>query len=517
MAKQNQIPKPVVMVVMDGWGVAPDGPYNALTLAKTPVLRELEATYPYTEISADGLSVGLPEGQMGNSEVGHLNLGAGRVVKQDLVMIDESVKDGSFAKNPAFTDAADKIMAAKGRAHILGLCSPGGVHSSLEHLYALAAVLKQKGLTVLLHAITDGRDTPPRSAREYMADIEKNLAGNAEVAQVVGRFYSMDRDNRWDRVERGYRAHVLGEGIHHKSADEAIAAAYEAGENDEFITPRIIVDAEGNPKGTIDDNDGVFFFNFRADRAREITRALAEENFTGFKRPVERKLSAYVTMTRYQKDFPYPVAFPPQSMNNILGEVLSKAGKKQLRCAETEKYAHVTFFFNGGVEAPFEGEERQLVPSPKEVATYDLKPQMSAPEVCDKVVAAVESGKFDFILVNFANGDMVGHTGIMEAAVRAAETVDGQVGRVLAAVQKMGGAMLITADHGNLEKMWDEATDAPHTAHTNNPVPVTIVGEAYKGKTLRKGGSLQDAAPTILDMLGMEKPVEMTGVSLIEK
>ncbi len=512
----NQIPKPVVMVVMDGWGAAPDGPYNALTLAKTPVLSELEATCPHTEIAAHGLAVGLPEGQMGNSEVGHLNLGAGRVVKQDLVMIDESVRDGSFAKNPVFLEAADKIVAAKGRAHIMGLCSPGGVHSSLEHLCALAALLKQKGLDVFVHAITDGRDTPPRSAREFMVGIEKNLSGNAEIAVVVGRFYSMDRDNRWDRVERGYRAHVLSEGTPHKSADEAIAAAYEAGENDEFITPRIIVDASGAPKGQINDNDGVFFFNFRADRAREITRALAEEGFAEFKRPAVRKLSAYVTMTQYRKDFPFPIAFPPQSMKNILGEVLAAAGRKQLRCAETEKYAHVTFFFNGGVEAPFDGEERQLVPSPKEVPTYDLKPQMSAPEVCDKVVAAVESGKFDFILVNFANGDMVGHTGIMEAAVHAAETVDAQIGRVLTAVQKQGGAMLITADHGNLEKMWDEDTNAPHTAHTNNPVPVTVVGDAYKGKTLRKGGSLRDVAPTVLDMLGLAQPKEMTGVSLIE-
>jgi 2,3-bisphosphoglycerate-independent phosphoglycerate mutase len=509
--------KPVVMVVMDGWGVAPKGPHNALTFAKTPVLSELEKTYPYTEIDAQGLAVGLPEGQMGNSEVGHLNLGAGRVVKQDLVMIDDAVKDGSFAKNPAFLDAADKILKAKGRAHLMGLCSPGGVHSSLEHLYALAALLHQKGLKVFVHAVTDGRDTPPRSARQYMVDIEKNLKGTAEVSQVVGRFYSMDRDNRWDRVERGYRSHVLSEGTPHKSADEAIAAAYEAGENDEFITPRIIVDANGNPKGQINDNDGVFFFNFRADRAREITRALAEENFTAFARPVKRRLSAYVMMTQYQKDFPYPVAFPPASMDNILGEVLSKAGLTQLRCAETEKYAHVTFFFNGGVEAPFEGEDRQLVPSPKEVATYDLKPEMSAPAVCDKVVAAIESEKFNFILVNFANGDMVGHTGIMEAAVHAAETVDVQIGRILSSLKAVGGVALITADHGNLEKMWDDESNAPHTAHTNNPVPVIIVGDSYKGRILRKGGSLQDAAPTILDMLGLPKPAEMTGVSLIEK
>ncbi len=513
----NHIPKPVVMVVMDGWGVAPKDQHNALTHASTPVLNELESVWPYTEIAAHGLAVGLPEGQMGNSEVGHLNLGAGRVVKQDLVMIDEAVADGSFAKNPVFLDAADKILSASGRAHIIGLCSPGGVHSSLEHLYALAETLNKKGLKVFLHAITDGRDTPPRSAAQYLKDIEKNLAGNAEIAVVVGRFYSMDRDNRWDRVERGYRAHVLSEGTLHKSADEAVSAAYEAGENDEFITPRIIINSDGTPKGQIEDHDGVFFFNFRSDRAREMTRALAEDGFKEFVRPVTRKLSAYVTMTEYHKDFPYPIAFPPSSMENILGEVLSKKHKLQLRCAETEKYAHVTFFFNGGRETPFEGESRQLVPSPKEVATYDLKPQMSAPEVCDKVVDAVESSQYDFILVNFANGDMVGHTGIMDAAIKAAETVDTQIGRIFTAVKKAGGAMLITADHGNLEKMWDNDTSAPHTAHTNNVVPVILIDDRYKNVTLRKGGSLQDAAPTILDMMGIEQPAEMTGTSLIKK
>lgn len=513
----NKIPKPVVAVIMDGWGETPPNKYNAASTADTPVLDGLRETRPYTEISAHGRAVGLPKGQMGNSEVGHLNLGAGRVVKQDLVLIDDAVKDGSFDKNEAFNAAAAKILKAGGKAHVMGLCSPGGVHSSLEHLYALVALLHGKGIEVCVHAITDGRDTPPRSARGFLQDIEKNIAGKARIVMVVGRFWSMDRDNRWDRVERGYRAHTLSEGTPHKSSDEAVAAAYDADENDEFITPRIIVDDAGAPMGQINDKDGIFFFNFRADRAREMTRALTEENFDGFERPVKRNLSAYVCMTEYNKDFGLPIAFPPMTMTNILGEVLAQKGIKQLRAAETEKYAHVTFFFNGGVETPFENEDRVLVPSPKEVATYDLKPEMSAPEVCDKVLEGIGSGKYDFILVNFANGDMVGHTGVMEAAVKAAETVDMQISRLLEAVKAKGGALLITADHGNLEKMWDEATNAPHTAHTNNPVPVIVVDDSRGAFTLRKEGSLQDVAPTLLELLGMEQPAEMTGQSLIQK
>ncbi len=512
----NTVPKPVVAIIMDGWGNAPPGPNNAASVGETPVLDALEAEHPSTEIAAHGLAVGLPEGQMGNSEVGHLNLGAGRIVKQDLVLIDDAVADGSFKANPVFNDAADKINAAKGRAHIMGLCSPGGVHSSLTHLYALVGLLHEKGLEVFVHAITDGRDTPPRSAREFVAGIEENIAGKARIAVVVGRFYSMDRDTRWDRVERGYRAHTMGEGTPHLSSDEAIAAAYEAGENDEFITPRIIVDDGGEAIGTIRDNDGVFFFNFRADRAREMTIALTVDDFDGFERAVRPALSAYVCMTEYRKDFGLPIAYPPETMSNILGQVLSEKGLKQLRAAETEKYAHVTFFFNGGIEVPFENEERVLVPSPKEVATYDLKPEMSAAAVCDKVVEAIAADTFDFILVNFANGDMVGHTGILEAAVAAAGTVDTQVGRIVKAVKAKGGAVLITADHGNLEKMWDEATNAPHTAHTNNPVPVIIVDDAHRGAVLRAGGSLRDVAPTLLDLLDIPLPKEMTGQSLLQ-
>jgi 2,3-bisphosphoglycerate-independent phosphoglycerate mutase len=513
----NNIPKPVVMVIMDGWGALPPNQYNAASVAETPMLDGLTQTRPYTEIAAHGLAVGLPEGQMGNSEVGHLNLGAGRVVKQDLVLIDDAVKDGSFEKNAVFLDAAEKILKAGGRAHIMGLCSPGGVHSSLEHLYALVSLLHDRGIEVFVHAITDGRDTPPRSARGFLQDIEKHIDGKARISVVVGRFWSMDRDNRWDRVERGYRAHTISEGTCHESVDEAVVAAYGADENDEFITPRIIVDRSGDPIGQIKDNDGVFFFNFRADRAREMTRALTEQGFDGFDRPVTRKLSAYVCMTEYNKEFDLPIAFPPMTMSNILGEVLAMNGLRQLRAAETEKYAHVTFFFNGGVEVPFENENRVLVPSPKEVATYDLKPEMSAPEVCEKVLEAIASDKYDFILVNFANGDMVGHTGIMAAAVKAAEAVDAQIGKIVAAVRAKGGAMLITADHGNLEKMWDEETKAPHTAHTNNPVPVIVVDDAKPGISLNARGSLRDVAPTILDLLDLDQPADMTGTSLIKK
>ncbi len=511
------VPKPVMLVVLDGWGMAPPGPYNAAHLARTPVLDRLQSSAPFTQLQAHGRAVGLPSGQMGNSEVGHLNLGAGRVVTQDLVIIDDAVEDGSFARNAVLTTAAKKIAAAGGRAHIMGLCSPGGVHSSLEHLYALVDLLAGSGLEVRLHAITDGRDTPPKSARGYLADIEKNIAGKAQTAVVVGRFYSMDRDTRWERVKVGYNAHTLGEGTPFASSDEAIASAYQAGETDEFITPRIIVDDQGVPKGKVEDGDGVFFFNFRADRAREITMALTAKDFDGFERQAVPQLSSYVCMTEYQHDFGLPVAFPPVALQNILGEVLSQRGLRQFRSAETEKYAHVTFFFNGGMEDPFLNEDRKLVPSAKEVRTYDLKPQMSAPEIADVVVPRIVAKKYDFILVNFANGDMVGHTGVLEAAITAAETVDEQIGRLEKAIGDAGGAMIITADHGNLEKMRDEETGEPHTAHTNEPVPFILVDSSRADATLRTGGALCDVAPTVLELLRVPQPPDMTGKSLIEK
>ncbi|MCP4199870.1 MAG: 2,3-bisphosphoglycerate-independent phosphoglycerate mutase [Proteobacteria bacterium] len=509
------VPKPVMLLVLDGWGIAPPGPYNAAHVARTPVLDRLQSTCPHTELKAHGRAVGLPSGQMGNSEVGHLNLGAGRVVTQDLVIIDEAVEDGSFARNEVLVSAAKKIKAAGGKAHVMGLCSPGGVHSSLHHLYALVDLLADEGLQVRLHAITDGRDTPPKSAREYLSTIEKEIAGKAETAVVVGRFYSMDRDTRWQRVNIGYDAHTMGKGTPCASADEGIAAAYAKGETDEFITPRIIVDEHGVPKGNIEDRDGVFFFNFRADRAREMTIALTKEDFDGFERQVVPNLSSYVCMTEYQSDFGLPVAFPPIALHNILGEVLAKKGLKQLRAAETEKYAHVTFFFNGGVEQPFANEDRHLVPSTKEVRTYDLKPQMSAPEITDAVVEKIGSNAYDFILVNFANGDMVGHTGILAAAITAAETVDEQIGRLEKAIHDAGGSLLITADHGNLEKMRDEETGEPHTAHTTEPVPFILVDRARTTVPLRSGGALCDVAPTVLALLRIPQPAAMTGTSLI--
>jgi 2,3-bisphosphoglycerate-independent phosphoglycerate mutase len=506
-----------VLVIMDGWGAAPPGPYNAPSVARTPVFDGLIGAWPHTELVAHGRAVGLPDdGQMGNSEVGHLNLGAGRVVKQELTRIDDAVSDGGFASNSVFREAIEAIRAGGGRAHVMGLCSPGGVHSSLEHLYALVDLLHGAGLRVFLHAITDGRDTPPSSARGYMAGIEARIRGKAEVAVVVGRYWSMDRDKRWDRVERGYRAHVEGVGEAHRSADEAIAAAYAAQQTDEFIHPRIITGDGGRPAGTISDGDGVFFFNFRADRAREMTRALTEAAFDGFDRGRAPALSAYVCMTEYDAKLELPVAFGPHAMRNILGEVVSGRGLSQLRCAETEKYAHVTFFFNGGVEAPFPGEERRLVASPRGVATYDLKPEMSAREVADAVLGRMAEAADDFILVNFANPDMVGHTGVLSAAVTAVEVVDEQVGRLVPAVLARGGAVLITADHGNCEQMLDEATGEPHTAHTLNPVPLILVDEGRAGASLRAGGSLRDVAPTILDLMGIPVPAEMTGRSLIE-
>lgn len=507
----------VILVVMDGWGEAAPGPHNAVHLAQTPELDRLTDSHPSTVITAHGRAVGLPANQMGNSEVGHLNLGAGRIVKQDLVLIDEAIETGEFSQNPVFLEAIAKIREKGGRAHIMGLCSPGGVHSSLEHLYALVDLIYENGLEIWLHAITDGRDTPPRSARAYLREIEERIKGRARIATVVGRFYSMDRDTRWERVETGYAAHTAGIGTRHPSVDEAIGAAYESGEGDEFISPRIIAAQGERFDGSISQGDGVFFFNFRADRAREMTRALTEVDFQGFERKCLPELSSYVCMTQYQSDFNLPVAFPPVSMTNILGQILSERGLRQFRVAETEKYAHVTFFFNGGVEKPFDGEERLLIPSPTDVPTYDLKPTMSAREVGDATVKRIEMGKDDFILVNFANGDMVGHTGFLDAAVKAVETVDREVGRIVDAARKTGASVMITADHGNCEKMFDEETGEPYTAHTTNPVPLIFFAAEGGIYGLREGGSLRDVAPTVLELLGQEVPREMTGKSLLEK
>jgi len=509
--------KPAMLVVLDGWGVAPPGPDNALSVARTPFFDRISATRPYTTITAHGRRVGLPDdGQMGNSEVGHLNLGAGRVVKQELTRIDDAVASGAFAKNPVFADGLRKIASAGGRAHVMGLCSPGGVHSSMDHLRALVNLISDFGIEVFIHAITDGRDTPPSSARGYLAGLEKDVGEKARIATVVGRYWTMDRDRRWERVEKGYRAHVQGIGTAHGTVDEAVAVAYAEGQTDEFIEPRIIVGNNGKPIGRIDDGDGIFFFNFRADRAREITRALTEDNFDEFDRKVIPDLSAYVCMTEYDAAFDLPAAYPPHTMENIFGQVVSRLGLSQFRCAETEKYAHVTFFFNGGVEAPFPCEDRRLIPSPKDVATYDRKPAMSASAVADAVLRRLDEADDDFILVNFANPDMVGHTGVMEAAVEAAEVVDFQLGRIAEAMLAAGGAVLVTADHGNSEQMVDPGTGQPHTAHTLNPVPVVILDESLGDRDLREGGALEDVAPTLLDLMGLPVPGEMTGRSLLE-
>lgn len=507
--------RPVVLIILDGWGIRADCNANAVCQAQTPHLDTLAATYPTTRINASGLSVGLPEGQMGNSEVGHLNIGAGRIVYQELTRISKSIADGDFFANPVLCEGMSRTQAAGGRLHLVGLLSDGGVHSHNTHLYALVEMAKRQGLKdVCIHALTDGRDTPPKSAGGYLGELEGELAriGLGRVATVVGRYYAMDRDNRWDRVERAWRALVLGEGEATASAEAAIAAAYAAGETDEFVKPRVICDA-GEPVGTIRTGDGLIFFNFRADRARELTRTLTETGFARFNRPQCPQLSTFVCMTEYDETFDLPVAFPSESYPDLLGTVVSRAGLKQLRIAETEKYAHVTFFFNGGEETPAPGEDRILIPSPKEVATYDQKPAMSAVEVTDEVVRRVTGGEYALIVLNFANPDMVGHTGILPAAIEAMETVDDCVGRVIEAVLAAGGGALITADHGNCEQMSDN-DGSPHTAHTANLVPLILVDPQRQGCSLREG-ILADIAPTILAMLDLPQPEAMSGRSLL--
>ncbi len=509
------VKRPVALVILDGWGISPTCDDNAVCKARTPRLHELFETYPSARIGASGMDVGLPDGQMGNSEVGHLNIGAGRVVYQDLTRITKSINDGEFFRNPALTGAIGKIKAVGGKLHLMGLLSDGGVHSHITHLFALLELARQEGLEqVCVHAFLDGRDTPPKSGSDYLKQLEDEIAriGCGQVATVIGRYFAMDRDNRWERVERAYRALTEGEGRRVESSAAAIAQAYGAGQSDEFVEPRVI-ERGGRPVGTVDDGDGIIFFNFRSDRAREITRTLTDDGFTGFERKKRPALSAYVCMTEYDATFGLPLAFPPESYRNILGEVVAAAGRKQLRIAETEKYAHVTFFFNGGSEEPFEGEERVLIPSPQEVATYDQKPAMSAVEVTDEVVRRVQSDAYDLIVLNYANPDMVGHTGVLEAAVQAMETVDQCVGRVVDAVLAQGGALILTADHGNCEQMSD-GKGGPHTAHTSNPVPIILVDPERKGQALNNG-ILADIAPTLLALLGLPVPQEMTGKTLI--
>ncbi|PLX81523.1 MAG: 2,3-bisphosphoglycerate-independent phosphoglycerate mutase [Desulfuromonas sp.] len=506
---------PVVLVILDGWGLAECTVSNAVCQAKTPVLDRLVAEYPHAELGASGVSVGLPDGQMGNSEVGHLNIGAGRIVYQDLTRISKAAAEGELGSNQTLLELFDRIRAKQGKLHLLGLLSDGGVHSHNSHLYALIELARQQGVEqICIHPFMDGRDTPPKSGAAYLRQLEQEMQriGCGDVATVSGRFYAMDRDNRWERVAKAYQAMTVGEGLPAASSADAIETAYADGQTDEFVEPRVIC-RDGVPVGTIDDGDGILFFNFRADRAREMTRALTQDGFDGFARAKAPSLAGYVCLTEYDETFGLPVAFPPETYRNILGEVLAQHGMTQLRIAETEKYAHVTFFFNGGVEEPFPGEDRVLIPSPKEVATYDQKPEMSAPEVTAEVVKCIRSGKYDVIILNFANPDMVGHTGVMEAAVAAMETVDGCLGQVVDATLDMGGSLLVTADHGNCEQMSDGA-NGPHTAHTSNPVRLFLVAPGEQDRTIRSG-ILADLAPTILELLGVEQPAEMTGSSLL--
>jgi 2,3-bisphosphoglycerate-independent phosphoglycerate mutase len=508
--------KPLLLMILDGWGINPNPSHNAVALAETPNLSRLLSEYPHTQINCSGMAVGLPEGQMGNSEVGHLNIGAGRVVYQDLTRISKAIVDGDFFTNQVLLDCIRATKSSGGRLHLSGLLSDGGVHSHNSHLYALLELAKKEGLNeVFVHCLLDGRDTPPQSGAEYLTQLEAEIVriGCGKIATVMGRYYAMDRDSRWDRVEKAYNAMVHGLGELCVSAKDAIEQSYASKIFDEFVLPTVICE-QGAPVGQLLDGDGFIFFNFRSDRAREITRALALEEFDGFSRTTFPKLARFVCMTEYDATFGLPIAYGPAELRNLLGGVLADNGLKQLRIAETEKYAHVTFFFNGGVEIPFNGEDRALVPSPKEVSTYDQKPEMSAFQVADKLIKLLGQDLYDVVILNFANCDMVGHTGIEAAAIKAVEAVDTCAGRVIAKVQEMGGAVLVTADHGNAEQMQDENGE-PFTAHTTNPVWFVLVDDCRKAVSLREGGCLADIAPTILKMLGIPQPDEMTGRSLI--
>jgi 2,3-bisphosphoglycerate-independent phosphoglycerate mutase len=510
--------KPVLLVVLDGWGIRAEREANAIAIAGTPTMDALMRDYPHAALETSGLSVGLPEGQMGNSEVGHTNLGAGRIVYQDLVRINRAVEDGSFYQNDALLLACRRAKESGGALHLMGLLSDGGVHSHVDHLHACLELARREGVArAYVHAFMDGRDTPPRSGLDYMASLEKRLrdTGYGHVATVSGRYYAMDRDKRWDRVALAYAALVRGEGYRAPSGVAAMEASYAHDETDEFVKPTVIVNGDGKPVGPVRDGDAVLFFNFRADRAREITRAFTDPAFKDFDRVAVPKLSAYVCMTEYDKTFGLPTAYAPQDLSEIFPELVAHAGLRQLRTAETEKYAHVTFFFNGGREMVFQNEDRILVPSPRDVKTYDEKPEMSAREVTDKLVQAIATGGYGFILVNFANPDMVGHTGLIDAAVKAVKVVDECVGRLWVAAQKAGMAMMVTADHGNCEMMTDPVTGQPHTAHTLNPVPFILADPDLRGAKLRAKGVLADVAPTALQVMGLAQPKEMKGLGLL--
>ncbi len=510
---------PVALVILDGWGIAPRGDANAVLLAETPNFDRLWQRYPHTMLSASGVDVGLPPGIMGNSEVGHLNLGAGRVVRQEVTRINEAIDDGRFFENAAFAEILERLRETDGRLHLLGLTSNGLVHSAEKHYLSLLELAARQGFTgdrVLVHAVVDGRDTAPRSAPAYLRTLQETIErlGTGRIATVTGRYYAMDRDNRWDRVHRAYDLFTAGKGNRAGSAAEAIQAAYDRGETDEFVSPTVIGATQDGPAGTMADGDAVIVFNYRADRGRQIVRAFIEEDFDGFCRGTVPDVRV-ATMTPYDARFDVPCAFrPPEPMTCILGETISRAGRRQLRVAETEKYPHVTYFFNGGDERPFDGEDRLMVPSPRDVATYDEKPEMSAPEVAARVAGALRGGDYDFVLVNFANPDMVGHTGSLPAAVAAVETVDRCLGEVMDAVGSAAGGAIVTADHGNAEMMADPVTSTPHTAHTTNPVPLILVDDSGRNTQLRDGGRLADVAPTVLSMMGIPGPEPMSGVDL---
>ena len=506
--------KPLVLTIMDGWGHNPDPANNAVAMARTPNFDRLWRDYPCTLIRTDGPYVGLPDGQMGNSEVGHLNIGSGRIVQMDITRIDDLIRSRRLGENPALKGA---IAHARGHAlHLLGLVSNGGVHSQAAHLCALLEVARDGGVEkVFVHAFTDGRDTPPTSGAGHLRDLLRRMdeIGCGRIATLSGRYYAMDRDRRWHRVEKAFRAIVAGEGVTASDPTGALEASYAAGVTDEFVVPTVMTGSDGTPVGNVQDGDAVVFFNFRADRARELTLALNDPNLNGVSRDLAPKDLHFVTMTEYDRNYSFPVVMPPQFPDRILGELCSEVGWRNLRVAETEKYPHVTYFFNGGRERPYAGEEREMVPSPK-VATYDLQPEMSAAGVCDTVVRGIESRSFELIVVNFANGDMVGHAGVLEAAIQACETVDGCLSRIEGALKRRGGHWIVTADHGNADLMVDPRTGEPHTYHTTFPVPFVLVGEY--GGDLAAGGSLRDIAPTILGCLGLPQPPEMTGRDLRE-
>ncbi|MGH9618043.1 MAG: 2,3-bisphosphoglycerate-independent phosphoglycerate mutase [Acidobacteriaceae bacterium] len=508
--------KPVALIILDGWGYRPERAANAIALASTPNYNRLLAEFPSTLLDASGLRVGLPDGLMGNSEVGHLNIGAGRVVSQEITRINASIASGDFFKKPPLAELMKNARSS--RLHLLGLLSDGGVHSHQEHLYALLRMAKENHVEqVFIHLFLDGRDTPPTGGADYLARLQQKIReyGAGKIATVTGRYYAMDRDNRWDRIQKAYDAMVNGEGYKTRDPVEAVKNFYSQGVTDEFMPPIVVTNSSGGnePVATIQSGDAVMFFNFRADRARQITRALTQANLAAFPRRNFPEKLQFLGMTRYDKTFTLPCVFAPQELTHILAEVMASLDLKNLRVAETEKYAHVTYFFNGGVEKAYPGEERILVPSPK-VATYDLKPEMSAAGIAETVVKAVNQNSFDVLIVNFANADMVGHTGKLEAAVKAVETIDGCLAEIYKAVRVKEGVMMITADHGNAELMIDPVTGGPHTAHTTSPVPFVLVSPQRKSVSLREGGALADIAPTMLGMMSLPQPREMGGHDL---